>query len=138
MTPTEQSVFDLAKYNGCLTVHNPVSGQHRTFKIHTVRKGNLAGKRLISVLYGDDNENDYRAFGFVDERGRVIVWRRYRGTEYEKMGNIINFPEWFRNHRGLEYKLSVRCRKCNRTLTDPQSIDLGIGPVCRSWQSVIT
>jgi hypothetical protein len=26
---------------------------------------------------------------------------------------------------------SARCRCCNRKLTDPASIELGIGPVCR-------
>jgi len=31
----------------------------------------------------------------------------------------------------LEGRTIGRCRVCGRTLTDPESVALGIGPVCR-------
>lgn len=127
----EEKILDLSRYNGAVTVKNPKTDGHRTFRIWTVKNGGLAGSRLVGLLTGSDNEVDYRAFGFVSSEGQVILWKKYAGTDFEKFSKILNQPEWFSQNYGLSYQFAVRCRKCNRELTDPESISTGLGPICR-------
>lgn len=125
------TIVDLATYNGKLTITNPATSGHRTFGIRSIRNGNLQGKRIVELLTGPDNTSDYRAFGFVDDDGKVTVFKKHRGTDFEKMANILNNSDRFQESHGLIYQFAVKCRRCNRDLTDPESITLGIGPVCR-------
>lgn len=122
---------DLKRYNGTLTVTNPATGQHRTFRIKTVLKGDLKGMRVLQLLTGQNNETDYRGFAFVQPTGRVSLWKKFAGTDFAKLAMIVERADWYAEHRGLEYQFAVRCRRCNRLLTDPESIDAGIGSYCR-------
>lgn len=130
MTATHSAV-DIVRYNGKLTVTNPATGQHRTFRIKTAMKGDLKGLRVLQLLVGSDNQIDYRGFAFVQPSGKVSLWKKFQGTDFAKLAMIVERSEWYAEHRGLEYQYSVRCRRCNRELTDPQSIEAGIGPYCR-------
>ena len=122
--------------NGIYTINSP-SGEHRTFKIHTVRKGNLEGKRIVSLLIGRDNENDYKGFAFIDDMG-IRVWRKYQNdgnSIYEKYARCLwdlimdDENSHFRS-LGMTLLVSKHCIRCNRTLTTPESIENGIGPEC--------
>jgi len=135
--------------NGTFTIESPKGG-HRTFRVATVKRGKLEGKRILSLLSGADNEGDYQGFAFVMERG-VIVWRKFRApmsvafidgvswdtnwSAWQKMATML----WSLSERGEEskwhdrgYRLlwEGRCVRCNRKLTVPESIRSGIGPVC--------
>lgn len=134
MNTTTAKPINLAKYNGYITVTNPETGEHRTFRIRTYTKGNLKGRRAVGLLYGPDNTTQYRDFGFVNPDGRIYVWKRFRDTVYEKLANVLNFAGWFAEHKNIQFDSSIKCRRCNRDLTDPESIELGIGPVCRGDQ----
>lgn len=130
------SVFDVAKHNGCVTIHNPLTGQHRTFRIETElnEESPLKGRRIVSLLVGPDNEADYVGFAFV-EGGFVKVWKRFRATgggksDHERFANLLMFPRMFAEKRGLRYVIEGRCRKCNRKLTRVDSIATGLGPMC--------
>src|SRR3990167_1873655 len=129
MTTTEKP-FNVATHNGIITIRNPVTGQHRTVKIATGKDG---ATRWVSMLTGPDNERDYKTFGRIDNVGRVVVFRsilKDDGTRfYEGLANILNFPEHFVDR--LEFSFAGRCKRCNRLLTDPESIAAGMGPECR-------
>ena len=120
----------VATHNGTLTVVNPATGGRRTFKISTVKNGNLKGKRILSLLTGPNNEEDYRGFAFVTESGRVNVWRKHLGTELEKLGRFVECLDAYRESHGIEVLWAGTCRRCNRKLTTPESINTGIGPIC--------
>ena len=122
--------IDLAKYNGFVTVSNPATGNHRTFRIATAQKGALKGKRIIGLLSGPDNTSDYVGFGFVNLDGTISVWHKHAGSTYVTLADILQRSEKYAAEKGLQFQFSVKCRKCNRDLTDPQSIEMGIGPVC--------
>jgi Family of unknown function (DUF6011) len=128
-TTTTITNHTVATHNGTWTLTSPKTGEHRTFKISTVQKGNLEGKRVISMLIGQDNENDYLGFGFVREDGTIGVWRKHQGTQFEKFADLFDRETYWRN-RGVEFLADTRCRCCNRKLTDPISIETGIGPIC--------
>jgi hypothetical protein len=126
--------FNVAIHDGIVTIANPQTGQHRTFKIETIRneESPLKGKRIVSLLIGPDNGEDYKGFAFAGENG-VTVWKRFRDTDngvWEKYASMLSYPAlWGR--KGVKYLCEARCRRCSRRLTVPESIADGIGPVCR-------
>ncbi len=132
MTTTTADNFTAATHNGTLTIENPATGQHRTFRIRTQKQDArfAPGQRIIGLLVGQDNENDYLQFGFVNDNGQVNVWSKYRGTEFEKFGRMISTLEESCKRWNLNAAWSVKCRRCNRELTTPESIASGIGPTC--------
>lgn len=119
--------MQISTHNGTITVNNPATGNHRTFTIKTAQGGNLKGKRIVALLIGSDNTQDYKGFGFVDGLGFITVWNKYKGTEFDKLADILEHPD---KYNKLEYLHEGRCIRCNRKLTHPDSIKLGIGPEC--------
>jgi hypothetical protein len=123
-------------FNGSHTLQNRETGEHRTFRVRTVRQGALEGKRVIGLLSGPDNTSDYTNFGFVTEEG-ITVWRKHRGGEkrsaYEWYAIMLwevavkQNPEWTGKY---DWLLEGRCCRCNRKLTHPDSLRTGVGPEC--------
>lgn len=149
--------------NGTYTVEGGPAG-HFTVKLHTALRGNLAGKRILSLLVGPDNTSDYKWIAFWDDAAkRCNVWRRFTSPTRGQPVDAYNWGDHWNSH---EKKLAIwcdlavrggfgedggfdegtshwasngytllregRCYVCNRKLTDPESIRLGIGPVCAS------
>jgi hypothetical protein len=128
--------YDLRSHNGIITMRNPTTDGHRTIKIYTQPEDAefAPGMRILSLLTGPDNTSDYQDFGFVivrDNEVRAVPWRRYRDSgPWRKYCAMIQFPVFHMQRHGVEYRFEGRCRRCNRPLTTPESIDSGIGPVC--------
>lgn len=108
--------------------------QYFTFRVRSLTRGRLAGKRVVEYLNGPNNELDFQSFAFVNE-STINVWRRFEG------GSLVNrareIERIARNDRagleaaGLLYaERSGRCRNCNRVLTVPASLAAGYGPDC--------
>lgn len=133
--PNIDEYFDIRTHNGIITVENTVRGTHRTFRIKTQKEdANFApGERILSLLVGPDNSNDYLQLAFVKDDGRVILWRKYRTDQYEKLVRVLQDPDKYRS-LGCRYHYEGTCRRCNRTLTTPESVRSGIGPVCGGRQ----
>jgi len=125
--------FAISTHNGTITVSNPNSGNHRTFKIRTQKLDAkfAPGKRIVSLLTGEDNGSDYTSFGFVSDTGKISLWRKFYDTKYEKLAELLEYPDRAIALWGMEYQWAAKCRVCNHELTDPISISLGIGPTCR-------
>lgn len=123
----------IATHNGTITVTNTATGDHRTFAIRTQPNDArfAPGKRIVSLFVGRDNDNpfDYNGFGFVNDDGTIRVWRKKSGGVFDTYARMLAAPESFMA-RGVEYVFAGTCRVCNRTLTNPESIASGIGPVC--------
>lgn len=116
--------------NGCYTLHNVVKDTHRTFRIRTIKKGSLEGKRVVELLTGPDNTKSYTGFGFLNNDG-IYVWNSRRQTDTYL--NYANF--FFKMLKGAKcesvvMKVQKNCIICNRLLTNPVSIDMNIGPEC--------
>ncbi len=125
-------------FNGIYTIQSTRTGDHRTFRISTqVATAEFApGLRVVGLLTGPDNQNDYTGFGFVDEEG-IHVWSNKRGSDtlWEKYAEMLwslaldaVLSPWVQN--GYRLMMEGRCLKCNRVLTEPTSVTTGIGPVC--------
>ncbi len=110
------------------------SGKHFTYRLSTVRKGDLEGKRIAALLTGPDNNASYKGFGFIisPEEGItdpvIKVWRKYLQSEaFMKHAQLL---EGCANEHVQEWMQEGRCMKCGRKLTTPESLKAGVGPVC--------
>ena len=123
-------MFSIKTHNGRITVASP-SGEHRTFQIRTQKPDAkfAAGERILSLLTGPNNESDYQGLGFVKADGRVILWKKNRTPHIGSLVKVLQFPEHYMG-LGCTYHIEGTCRRCNRTLTTPESVESGIGPVC--------
>lgn len=125
--------FDPRVHDGMVTLTNPRSGGHRTFRIRTqADDASFApGERVVSLLRGPDRDSyrDWTSFGFVKQDGRIAVWGSHRGTQMETYARMLADPaRWAA--RGVTYLVEARCRRCQRPLTHPESIASGLGPIC--------
>lgn len=133
----------LSIFNGKYTIQNRATGEHRTFYVRTQKADAkfAPGARVAALLTGSDNDSDssYQGFGFVNNDG-IRVWSSKRGTVAGKKSSWEWYAEMLwslavdggASEFAEKYSLLMegRCVKCNRTLTEPESIRTGIGPVC--------
>jgi hypothetical protein len=126
------------------TVQNNETGVHRTYKIRkpepTAQYPNPAW--FVKVMTGTDNESHYSYVGRLDSRtGAVAMTRASKFTEDSDtvkaarwiMGRVVNqlqIPD------KIDVRHSGKCGRCGRTLTEPTSLDCGIGPECRRRMGV--
>ena len=117
--------------NGLYTITNTETGQYRTFRVKTIRKGNLADRRVLGILTGPDNESDYLFFAFV-EHDHIKLWKKFSEKPHFRFYAQIfgNMAKGLEPRTGYSFSLSKRCLVCNRTLTTPESLARGIGPEC--------
>lgn len=124
-------------FNGHYTIKSGQTGDHRTFRIRTQPEDAdfAPGKRIVGLLTGPDNEVSYTGFAFIDDDG-IFVWSKKRGeglwaTYAEMLWSLALDGEkspWTK--KGYSLMVEGRCIKCNRLLTEPSSLETGVGPVC--------
>lgn len=120
------------------TLHNTDRNTHLTFKARRPKGWTVNSPVLIDLMVGTDNESDFGFLGSVNTRGfykasakskvdadrkavadRTLVWL------LTKINNGVELPE------ALEIKGASKCARCGRKLTNPDSVDDGLGPICR-------
>jgi len=106
---------------------------------YTYKFGQSEDKKLIfvKVLTGPNNETDYQYVGFINDQWKMVAgqkgnaehgafkalaWYIYKGNTAPETAAQAQFL-----HEGV-------CGRCGRTLTTPESIERGIGPVC--WEQM--
>lgn len=120
--------FNIRTHNGTITMTNNAKGTHRTIRIRTEKWSNQE-KRVVSLK----TPEGFKSFGFVHIGGGV-VWKKFYNTKFETLMKMINNPAIW-EEKGVSFLFEGTCRKCNRQLTHPGSIQSGIGPVCGGKQS---
>jgi hypothetical protein len=134
-------------YNGEYTITNE-KGEHRTFRIRRQKDdARFAPKaRIVSIMNGSDNEVSYKGFGFANDNGMIKVWKKHQTRTMDYFAHLLSKAfsaikasdeETVENSfecagRVYTVLLSKRCLRCNRKLTNPESIRLGVGPECAS------
>lgn len=130
-TSAEKGFTPPTIWNGIYTLTFP-DGSHKTWRIFT--KAPTArfapGKRIIALLIGPDNTDDFESVAFLEPDGPRI-WKRFKDTKVGINVGILCELATGMKHEGYELLVSRRCLCCNRPLTDPISLELGIGPFCR-------
>lgn len=117
------------------------AAKHFTFVIKALpaRSKPNAKTLLLSVLTGSDNETSYSYVGILaqdEHRPPTIITTR--GSKVTQDAQSVRSLLWTLNKIKLGQELpegyscqhSGKCCRCGRKLTTPESITLGIGPVC--------
>ena len=139
MTATEIKNFcTTGFFDGEYTVNSPKGG-HRTFRIKTMGPDSRFApqEQTVAILVGSNNEEDYKSFAFLQEGG-MRVYKKQIGTETAKAGLVLvsllrqDLLGQKLTEAGYTVLESRRCYRCQRLLTDPVSIEAGMGPECRS------
>ena len=95
---------------------------------------------FVNLLSGPDNGSDYSYLGVLNvPSGSVVLTRASKvGAESwsyrllnRVLANLWGGTEQKILDAGFDVHHEGRCGKCNRRLTTPESIKLGIGPECR-------
>lgn len=118
------------KINSIVTIKSKTSNKDYTYKI--VRKQTNTGQTYTHV-YVERQYLDFMYLGWFDGK-HIMRHRKIQDSEsaegiawclrnlYLEPSKVQQNTIWY--HTGL-------CTKCGRTLTDEESIRLGIGPTCR-------
>ena len=139
-----QKAFALGGH-ATLTLVSKKTGGRFTFKITRADGDESDRPFFVGVLTGPDNGADYSYLGCLFPRdratGRDYPTPRFSHGRKSTIGqgapSAVAFRWlWSRVEAGqpvepqAEFWHEGRCCRCNRALTDPESIAAGIGPVC--------
>lgn len=106
-----------------------------TFRVTKAKEGSKwEGCIFIEVLSGPDNENDFQRLGMIRSKGGFVP---VKGGVSADATSFKAF-KWLVEH-GLQSNEAFaqcevwhhgKCSACGRSLTDPASIERGLGPIC--------
>ena len=134
---TQVKEFILAG-NSLFTLVNMGTGKHFTFRLQApeIQKNPADPVLFVKVLAGPDNCSDYEMIGMLFSGCRYNHWGKSQfGKDCPSevafvwliakllKGSLPNEVKIF--HHGF-------CGKCGKLLTDPESVTIGLGPICRS------
>jgi len=117
--------------NARFTLVSKKTGERKTYRI---RQPDVTKPYFVQLLTGPDNTSDYTYLGYIT--GDFPGW-----VKAGKKGNPEH-PAFKAIHWAmaklaagempgqLEFWHEGRCAKCGRVLTDPASIESGVGPEC--------
>lgn len=113
------------------------SGKHYTFKVSKAPSNpNFQGEMFfVSVMTGSDNLSDYTYMGVLHKRDcRMVTTKKSKispgDVRYKTAQWAINKILTDTLPEGYAVRHAGRCCACGRLLTNPESIDAGIGPEC--------
>lgn len=114
--------------NAIFTVQNP-SGEYYTFKI---RQPSGDKPYFVSLMSG----SNVGYIGILDiNQGLVRLTHKSKFKEDDKIVRVIRWAislKW--NNKtlptGYQIRHEGRCGCCGKELTTPESLDIGLGPVC--------
>jgi hypothetical protein len=125
-----------------MTIESKKTQKHFTFRFKTPKNVNedTPIKDIpiwVSVLTNSDNETGYEFIG-------TIFGDKYFHSKKSRIStealSVVSFNYWFKglvtNNANRLNMLALyhagHCMRCGRKLTTPESIELGVGPVCGS------
>jgi hypothetical protein len=125
--------------NALLTLKSLKSGQHFTYKVQQAKADPMGTKAFVGETWfvkvlcdGSADEGEFAYLGMI-RNGRFTLTRASKAGE--SAPSVKAFEFFMRMpvlHPQMEIRHEGKCGKCGRTLTVPESIDLGIGPECRA------
>jgi len=122
-----------------ITIANPATGVHRTYKINAPKKVTPTSPLFVKVLSGPDNSSDYIYIGCLWRKGEGMTFATSKksqvGSNSPAARGAKALARWITTGsvpEGIELWHEGKCCFCNRPLTVPESISRGYGPKCAS------
>lgn len=117
--------------NAIVTFESQKTGVHFTYRIQTPKVARGPVSHFVAVLTGPDT---YQYLGCIFG-GKAYAHGRNSKIGPEAKSAVAFMWVWRQLSAGkmpsvLEVFHEGRCGKCNRRLTDPESIQTGLGPIC--------
>lgn len=136
---TERSLPFMLAGNATFTLRSMKTGVRYTFKVRKAKPTpQYPGDTwFVGYLMGSNNEEDYAPLGIIKMHEGVPNFRLDRRTKMNfTSGPVVAF-DWTlksliakKESFGVEVFHAGRCGRCGRTLTVPESVELGLGPEC--------
>lgn len=135
------SSADILKYiragNATFTLRSVQTGKRYTYKVTQVydrfnKKLKKSGFYWVALMSGPDNENSFTPIGtlsgshFTEGRRATMQMQSVAAFDFtwKYLSNNLELTD------KIEFWHSGRCGHCGKKLTVPESIALGIGPIC--------
>jgi hypothetical protein len=137
LLPSKAVMKYITAGNATFTLESP-TGNRFTYKV-TQKSGtedSPAGPfYFVSVLAGPDNVTDYTYIGYIVHN--KFFW----GAKSRLSAGVqsVRAFKWFYdravkgNVEPVKVYHSGKCGRCGRKLTTPESITMGLGPVCQEF-----
>jgi hypothetical protein len=135
-----QNAPDVRRYilagDATVTLRSRASGMHHTYRV--TRADPTETDRnppwFVSVLA---NSDQFLYLGLLRETAGRVAFRLTKKSSHPESAATVKAFTWAWAHvdagrvpAQLEIRHEGRCGRCNRPLTHPESLDLGIGPEC--------
>lgn len=118
--------------NAVVTLVSKRSGDRFTYRVQQAqpREGQAQSPYFVAVLIGPDNRHDYRFLGTIFPDGN---YRHGKKSQIPEEAPSAKAWAWTWVHLDtdqVEVWHEGTCSRCGRALTDPASIERGLGPIC--------
>ena len=100
--------------NGRYCTINPATGKRHFYQVDAPTEGKWKGYTFLTELHIGGSDNGERSIRNRDEREEILQTIAADDEALARYGRETG-----------------TCGVCHRTLTDPESVALGIGPICR-------
>jgi len=118
--------------NALMTFQNKETGNRYTYKVRSPK--NKKGIHFVSVLYGPDNTTNYTYIGTIFSEKDFVHTQKSRVQKTDTRFKVFDYVFNHLNKKDLSNKIEIyhegKCGCCGRTLTVPESIEIGLGPHC--------
>jgi hypothetical protein len=134
-TTNNNTTFDFLTFalagHALFTVVSKRTNRHFTYRISK----KPLGIWVVRVLAGPDNLGDFRYLGVIRRKsfsmGRTThTFIAANGVERATASIAFSWIWTHSDHTSIEIHHAGKCGACGRTLTVPDSIKSGLGPVC--------
>lgn len=125
--------------NALFTIQSKKTGARFTYKVKKKRGDKKSTLRFVQVLSGPNNTDDYAYLGYVQakKQGQVFAGRKGKpeSASFKALDWALAQVCADKMPEQLEFFHSGQCGACGRTLTVPESIESGLGPICAGRMS---
>lgn len=115
--------------NALFTIKSNVTGMHYTYRVRRSTK-----KPNIYIIYLQNQQSIYCGYFSIYNKSISYYKTKEKSTFDQYSKQIIALLWVVKNSTQISGKVEVfhegRCACCGRTLTDPVSIERGVGPDC--------
>jgi hypothetical protein len=120
-----------------ITLESKRTGRWFTYRIKKAKKDEEFSPFFVSVLTGGDNESSYTYMGTIFNNNNKFNFTLTKNSKigddalsYKAFNFLFNLVNSDKMHEEISVYHRGICSVCGRTLTTPDSIRTGIGPVC--------